>query len=54
MRALASELERAMREYVRWVLERDVGSAGFIDTVRLRRPTRARGIIDETSALPAP
>ena len=31
---LASELERAMREYVRWVLERDVRSAGFIDAVR--------------------
>jgi DNA repair protein RecO (recombination protein O) len=35
--ALAAELERAMREYVRWVLERDVRSAGFIDTVRARR-----------------
>jgi DNA repair protein RecO (recombination protein O) len=34
---LADELERAMREYVRWVLERDVRSAGFIDTVRGRR-----------------
>ncbi|MBF6600655.1 MAG: DNA repair protein RecO [Dehalococcoidia bacterium] len=39
---LADELERAMREYVRWVLERDVRSAGFIDTVRQRRPARAR------------
>ena len=35
--ALADELERALREYVRWVLERDVRSAGFIDTVRGRR-----------------
>jgi DNA repair protein RecO (recombination protein O) len=33
---LASELERAMLEYVRWVLERDVRSAEFIDTVRRR------------------
>ncbi len=35
--ALAAELERAMLEYVRWVLERDVRSAAFIDTVRKRR-----------------
>ncbi|MBI5285259.1 MAG: DNA repair protein RecO [Chloroflexi bacterium] len=34
---LAAELERAMLEYVRWVLERDVRSAAFIDTVRKRR-----------------
>lgn len=33
---LAGELERAMLEYVRWVLERDVRSAAFIDTVRRR------------------
>jgi DNA repair protein RecO (recombination protein O) len=33
---LASELERAMLEYVRWVLDRDVRSAEFIDTVRRR------------------
>jgi DNA repair protein RecO (recombination protein O) len=39
---LASELERAMREYVRWVLERDVRSAGFIDAVRSRRTPRPR------------
>ncbi len=39
---LADELERTMREYVRWVLERDVRSAGFIDTVRQRRPARMR------------
>jgi len=31
---LASELERALSEYVRWVLERDVRSAAFIDTLR--------------------
>jgi DNA repair protein RecO (recombination protein O) len=39
---LADELERTMREYVRWVLERDVRSAGFIDTVRQRRAPRMR------------
>ncbi len=37
---LAAELERAMLEYVRWVLERDVRSAAFIDTVRKRRAVR--------------
>jgi DNA repair protein RecO (recombination protein O) len=37
---LASELERVLVEYVRWVLERDVRSAAFIDTLRRRRPTR--------------
>jgi DNA repair protein RecO (recombination protein O) len=37
---LANELERAVTEYVRWVLERDVRSAAFIDTVRRRRPAR--------------
>lgn len=35
---LAVELERALLEYVRWVLERDVRSAAFIDAVR--RPRR--------------
>ncbi len=35
--ALAGELERALVEYLRWVLERDVRSAAFIDTVRKRR-----------------
>jgi len=34
---LALELERALGEYVRWVLERDVRSAAFIDAVRRRR-----------------
>ncbi len=33
---LGVELERALGEYVRWVLERDVRSAAFIDTVRKR------------------
>jgi DNA repair protein RecO (recombination protein O) len=33
---LASELERAMLDYVRWVLERDVRSAAFIDLLRRR------------------
>ncbi|MEX0749178.1 MAG: DNA repair protein RecO [Dehalococcoidia bacterium] len=37
---LASELERALGEYVRWVLERDIRSAAFIDTVRRRRAPR--------------
>jgi DNA repair protein RecO (recombination protein O) len=35
---LAAELERAMLEYVRWVLERDVRSAAFIDALRRPRP----------------
>lgn len=38
---LALELERALGEYVRWVLERDVRSAAFIDTIRKRRSPRA-------------
>jgi DNA repair protein RecO (recombination protein O) len=33
---LAVELERALGEYVRWVLERDLRSAAFIDAVRRR------------------
>ena len=39
---LAIELERAMLEYVRWVLERDVRSAAFIDAVRRPRLARQR------------
>lgn len=39
---LADELERAMREYLHWVLDRDVRAAGFIDTVRARRRPRSR------------
>ena len=34
---LAVELERAMLEYVRWALDRDVRSAAFIDAVRRPR-----------------
>lgn len=44
---LASELERALREYLHWVLERDIRSAAFIDTVRRRRPRRAAVESDE-------
>jgi len=40
--ALGGELERTMREYVRWVLEREVRSAAFIDTLRKRRGARGR------------
>jgi DNA repair protein RecO (recombination protein O) len=36
---LAAELERALSEYVRWVLEREVRSASFIATLR-KRPTK--------------
>jgi DNA repair protein RecO (recombination protein O) len=34
--ALARELERHLREYIRYVLERDVRSIGFLDAVRHR------------------
>jgi DNA repair protein RecO (recombination protein O) len=40
---LATELERALGEYVRWVLERDVRSVAFIDELR-RRPRRPAGV----------
>jgi DNA repair protein RecO (recombination protein O) len=40
---LAGELERALVEYVRWVLERDVRSATFIDELR-RRPRRPAAV----------
>lgn len=33
-RALAQELERHLREYIRYVLEREVRSIGFVDAVR--------------------
>ena len=36
--SLGAELERALLEYARWVLERDVRSAAFIDTLRRKRP----------------
>jgi DNA repair protein RecO (recombination protein O) len=39
---LASELERAMLEYLRWVLERDLRSAAFIDAIRRPRTPRPR------------
>ncbi len=40
--ALAQELERHLREYIRYVLERDVRSIGFIDAVR-RQAASSRG-----------
>lgn len=48
---LAAELERAMLEYVRWVLERDVRSAAFIDTVRRKRPGRRTAAVAVGEAL---
>jgi DNA repair protein RecO (recombination protein O) len=45
--SLAAEMERALGEYVRWVLERDVRSAAFIDTVRRRR---VRATVASTTA----
>jgi DNA repair protein RecO (recombination protein O) len=39
--ALAVEMERALSEYLRWVLERDIRSAAFIDEVRRRPRVRA-------------
>jgi DNA repair protein RecO (recombination protein O) len=47
---LALELERSLGEYVRWVLERDVRSAAFIDTLRRRRPARAAAPIDDQAS----
>lgn len=47
---LAVELERALLEYARWVLERDVRSAAFIDVVRrprLARPRAATAVVSE-------
>ncbi len=41
---LSDELERTLLEYVRWVLERDVRSTAFIDTLRKRRPGRVRSL----------
>jgi DNA repair protein RecO (recombination protein O) len=48
---LGVELERALGEYVRWVLERDVRSAAFIDAVRKRRAPRATTLRDEPATL---
>jgi DNA repair protein RecO (recombination protein O) len=42
-RALAPELERHLREYIRYVLEREVRSIGFVDAVRRQKATRAKG-----------
>jgi DNA repair protein RecO (recombination protein O) len=39
---LALELERAMLDYMRWVLDRDVRSAAFIDAVRRPRLRSSR------------
>jgi DNA repair protein RecO (recombination protein O) len=51
---LADELERSMRDYVRWVLERDVRSSAFIDTVRHHRISRRISAPDgEPSTTPA-
>lgn len=45
---LGIELERALLEYARWVLERDVRSAAFIETVRRKRPrVRAGALADD-------
>jgi DNA repair protein RecO (recombination protein O) len=46
--SLALELERALLEYVRWVLERDVRSAAFIDAVRRPRLSRSRATVSVT------
>jgi hypothetical protein len=46
---LQLELERALGEYARWVLERDVRSAAFIDAVRRKAPRRGR-----SERVPAP
>ena len=51
--SLGAELERAMLEYVRWVLERDVRSAAFIDTLRKRRAPRVRAAVVVGDASPA-
>ena len=39
--ALAQELERHLGEYIRYVLERDVRSAAFLDTLRRQKAVRA-------------
>jgi hypothetical protein len=39
--ALAQELERHLREYIRYVLERDVRSAAFLDTLQRQKAVRA-------------
>jgi DNA repair protein RecO (recombination protein O) len=47
---LGVELERALGEYTRWVLERDVRSAAFVDAVR--RKARRREAIDALPSAP--
>lgn len=42
--ALSGELEHTMLDYVRWVLERDVRSASFIETIRRRAGARAMAL----------
>ncbi len=46
---LSAELEGVLLEYVRWVLERDVRSVAFIDTLRKRRPARRQTMSAATS-----
>jgi DNA repair protein RecO (recombination protein O) len=41
-KALAQELERHLREYIRYVLERDVRSIGFVDAVRRQAASSGR------------
>jgi hypothetical protein len=36
--ALAAELETCLGDYVRYVLEREVRSAGFVETLRRNPP----------------
>jgi DNA repair protein RecO (recombination protein O) len=48
---LGAELERALLEYVRWVLERDVRSAAFIDALRRKRVSRGAA---QRSSQPSP
>jgi DNA repair protein RecO (recombination protein O) len=38
--ALAQELEQHLREYIRYLLERDLRSAAFLDTLRRRKAVR--------------
>jgi hypothetical protein len=38
--ALDQELERHLREYIRYVLERDLRSAAFMEAVRRQRLSR--------------
>ncbi len=51
---LADDLERAMREYVRWVLERDVRSSAFLDAVRRQQVRAARADVLPGSGVAEP